>query len=96
MTKRNILTSDERRRYQAAQVRLFAYLRDRGIRQRWLAKRLGITEAMVSHYVHRGDEMPLYRFEEACRALEVSPERFGWESRNGARSKSTRQAKRAS
>ena len=87
--KRDELEPEERRRYHAAMVRLFAYMQERGIQRAWLARRLGVTRATVWHYEHRGMEMPLYRFEVACHALDVSPEKFGWRSM-------ARRAKRAS
>ena len=79
------LDRDEQRRYQAAQVRLFAYMHERGVRPSWLAQRLGVTRARVCQYERRGDAMPFYRFEVACRALDVTPERFGWQSLGTAR-----------
>ena len=80
----------DRRRYRAAVERLFAYMSRRGIQGTWLAERLCVSKQTVYRYRSGVRSMPLPRFRAACRALEVPPEKFGWQM--GA----TRRVKRAS
>ena len=85
-----MMETGDRRRYRAAVERLFAYMSRRGIQGTWLAARLCVSKQTIYRYRSGVRSMPLVRFKAACRALEVPPEKFGWQM--GAR----RSVKRAS
>ena len=69
-------TARERRAEQVAP--LFAYLRERGTSQRWLARRLGITPERTIYAIADGRVYaPAGFLEEAETVLQVKPGTFG-------------------
>lgn len=72
-------TTPEREMMRRMVVRaIFAHMDDRGIKRSWLASRLGIHRGTVSRYEHGVTPAPERFILEACRALEMLPERFGY------------------
>lgn len=73
------VTRAEEQRKQALRP-LFAYLDRWGITRSWLARQLHMPRARVWSYEHGKVNPPAGFVEDACRALGVTPERFGWTS----------------
>lgn len=66
-------------RQQAVLAELFAYMRSRGIKRTWLAEQLGISKERIWQYEHGKCMPPEWFIPKACKALDVLPQRFGWQ-----------------
>lgn len=52
------------------------YLDDNGIKQGWLAKKIGISPVRMSYYMNGKRKLKADMFIQICQTLSVSPETF--------------------
>ncbi|MBO7732650.1 MAG: helix-turn-helix transcriptional regulator [Methanobrevibacter sp.] len=60
----------------AVQTKIAEYLKEKGIKKKFVADKAGIKNYRLSHILHNQSEMRADEFERICKALEVTPEKF--------------------
>lgn len=59
-----------------AQTKIKEYIHDKGIKKRYVAEKAGIKNYRFSLILNNRSTMRADEFENICKALEVSPEKF--------------------
>lgn len=60
----------------AVQLKIAEYLKNNGIKKKFVAEKAGIKDYRFSNILHNQTEMRVDEFERICRVLKVTPEEF--------------------